>query len=528
MLPVGFDQWLRQALMQPQPQPAPMGGGGLPQGSVPDFAGMAPPPQDFGSAVGMPTQGENVLGYSYDDSASMMPDPASVGIPPMPTGGSPAQREGVAAQRANTAKMLADMETQKKMQSILPQMEQGIDANAQQMQANNQRYDQQMQELEQRSALLREEIKKNASESVDPTRYFKNAPTWGKIAMAVSLGVAGALNPRGQNVAMGIIERAIERDIDAQKDSLDRKSRALGAQGQMLAMDKAGVKGEYDNREYRRAQAWELVGQRFKLESEKSTDEESKMRAIQGATEADLRAAEAARKAADEEMKYATQLRTAQIYAGATLGAARISQGNQNVRFAVDQPRRVVETAAKVKALEAKAKAEAQNNGAFVPVSYGVGENKIDLGQVPGVAAARMVSEHGASSETLRKTIDYIVNNELEGFERIGDVGIKSEKIRELRARMGFLKGIVKGPEWLNLGARLEGYENDLLNWTTGNIDTVFTRDPKGTLKGLLDQVDAIDEGYYNGFSLKNPFKLGNPSNSMPQGGYARPDEVED
>lgn len=83
---------------------------------------------------------------------------------------------------------------------------------------------------------------------VEPTRLFKNAdgstdyPKAIGAAIAVGLGALGASLPArmggtgGPNQALGIIQRAIDRDIDAQKSDIASKRMGIGMQQNLLGM----------------------------------------------------------------------------------------------------------------------------------------------------------------------------------------------------------------------------------------------------------------------------------------------------
>jgi hypothetical protein len=65
---------------------------------------------------------------------------------------------------------------------------------------------------------------------IDPHRYFSNLSTGNRILAGISLflgGLSGGLSGRGGNVALDIIQKNIDRDIDAQKSDLDKKNSLL-------------------------------------------------------------------------------------------------------------------------------------------------------------------------------------------------------------------------------------------------------------------------------------------------------------
>ena len=67
--------------------------------------------------------------------------------------------------------------------------------------------------------------------TIDPGRLYGNMSTGTRIAsgIALALGAFGAAASGGQNMAMQVIDKAIERDIDAQKANLDTKKSVITA-----------------------------------------------------------------------------------------------------------------------------------------------------------------------------------------------------------------------------------------------------------------------------------------------------------
>jgi len=74
-----------------------------------------------------------------------------------------------------------------------------------------------------------EMFSKYASGQVDPNRYWSNMSTGGKISSAIGMmiGGIGAGLSHAPNLAAGVIENAINRDIDAQKMDLAKQANAL-------------------------------------------------------------------------------------------------------------------------------------------------------------------------------------------------------------------------------------------------------------------------------------------------------------
>lgn len=78
-----------------------------------------------------------------------------------------------------------------------------------------------------RSEQLMQEI---ASSKVDPNHYWESKSAGGKVSAAIGIvlaGLGGGLNRTGSNMALDTINKAIDRDIDAQKSNLANKNSLL-------------------------------------------------------------------------------------------------------------------------------------------------------------------------------------------------------------------------------------------------------------------------------------------------------------
>ncbi len=65
---------------------------------------------------------------------------------------------------------------------------------------------------------------------IDPNRYWENKSTGGKISAAIGIalaGIGGGMGGQGGNMALDVINKAIDRDIDAQKANLSNKNSLL-------------------------------------------------------------------------------------------------------------------------------------------------------------------------------------------------------------------------------------------------------------------------------------------------------------
>jgi tetratricopeptide (TPR) repeat protein len=82
----------------------------------------------------------------------------------------------------------------------------------------------------------------NKASAVDPNRIYKNQTTGGKIQASIALilgGLGGALQGTGRNVALDMMNQAIDRDIDAQKADLSKKGSSIQLQGNTIGQLRA-------------------------------------------------------------------------------------------------------------------------------------------------------------------------------------------------------------------------------------------------------------------------------------------------
>ncbi len=114
---------------------------------------------------------------------------------------------------------------------------------------------------------LRDEAKRLASQDVDPDRWWASRSTGQQVALAISAGLGGFLNPGGRNSTIEMIEGAINRDIDAQKATLAGRRDLIGQQQGILAEISAQTGDEYRATEAVRLAAMQNV--RLKIAQER-------------------------------------------------------------------------------------------------------------------------------------------------------------------------------------------------------------------------------------------------------------------
>lgn len=102
---------------------------------------------------------------------------------------------------------------------------------------------------------------------IDPNRMWQNMDTGNRIAagLAIALGsIGGVMTGQGGNAAMSVIDKAIDRDIDAQKSALENKRTALSAQGNMLSMMRQRFGDERQAEAAARAASYDLAAMRLR------------------------------------------------------------------------------------------------------------------------------------------------------------------------------------------------------------------------------------------------------------------------
>jgi hypothetical protein len=150
---------------------------------------------------------------------------------------------------------------------------------------------------------------------VDPNRYFADrGGALGRIgaAIATALGAAGSVLTGGPNMALGIIEGEIDRDIEAQ-----RANQALAqsdAEGARTFLDI--TRTEFSDRgaaeDAARAMAWDAVARRAAQHEALLTDQEARNRANALRLQAEQESAAAAAAAQEAEYRREMELRLLQ------------------------------------------------------------------------------------------------------------------------------------------------------------------------------------------------------------------------
>lgn len=186
--------------------------------------------------------------------------------------------------------------------------------------------EEQVMEFQRRSDSLRQRIQQQAQQTVDQSKFFRDQGTWGNILLGLSVAIGGFLNPRGPNLAMQAIERRIEQDLAIQGDNLDRKEKALHTEEGLLDSDRHDADDLFKNREWRAAQAWEMVGIKAKQMAEATSDAQAKAVAMEIVAQAQQKSAERSFKLAEEQQKREDAIKIAKINTGPQYMQAKLAR----------------------------------------------------------------------------------------------------------------------------------------------------------------------------------------------------------
>lgn len=133
--------------------------------------------------------------------------------------------------------------------------------------------------------------KQAAAEKIDPEHYWNTKSTGTKIglALAMGLGELGAHMPHvsggGQNLAGQLIQQAIQRDVESQKDNIANKWKAV-SEGTDLAKNKIGL-GNYMSDQMDKANLLAEAKLRVQLEGLMATADSAAKKAFLAAQIAD-------------------------------------------------------------------------------------------------------------------------------------------------------------------------------------------------------------------------------------------------
>lgn len=157
-----------------------------------------------------------------------------------------------------------DVEAQKAAQTAKVQLAYGdtLQAHALEQKAMQDRARQQGQEMIAAQRRLAEQVN-SISTTVDPDRFWASRSTPQKIMGIVGLALGAVGSRDGTNKAADLLNRAIERDIDAQKVETDARLRkgqaSLAASNQIYAMNRQLFGDDMAAMDATKATAWDVV-----------------------------------------------------------------------------------------------------------------------------------------------------------------------------------------------------------------------------------------------------------------------------
>lgn len=106
-----------------------------------------------------------------------------------------------------------------------------------------------------------------SEEKVDPNRYWGNMSTFNKVGSLISIALSGAMSGGGTNRAMDLITKAIDRDINTQKDNLAIKKQGMDMRDNFLSKINSRVSSEAQAEQLTRAYMLDQVKSRVEMAS---------------------------------------------------------------------------------------------------------------------------------------------------------------------------------------------------------------------------------------------------------------------
>ena len=145
-----------------------------------------------------------------------------------------------------------------------------IEATRRAQQEHAEDYQRAQREAAQRYERLNQRAQELAQQDIDPERWWSDRSTGQSIAHVASAAIGGLLAPHygGQNPALEQINRAIERDIQAQAMNLDHERAMLGQQEGIVAQMYAAAGDRYQAAEMARATSLDLAAQQIEAEAQ--------------------------------------------------------------------------------------------------------------------------------------------------------------------------------------------------------------------------------------------------------------------
>lgn len=152
-------------------------------------------------------------------------------------------------------------------------------------------------ELEGRRKSIRDEIDTLASQKVNSGRFYQNMGTGDKVLAAISValgGFASAMQGQpGQNAALNIIDKAVQRDIDEQIKNLDNSRQVTALKDQDLARLIQITGSKQAARDALMAKKYETLAAELDAKAAKTPNQVIQARASEIANQLRLKVAEA-------------------------------------------------------------------------------------------------------------------------------------------------------------------------------------------------------------------------------------------
>ena len=167
---------------------------------------------------------------------------------------------------------------------------------------------------------LNKEASKLSAEKIDTSHIYGSHKTIGTIGTAIAMAMGSYASAwTGRNDAMSVMNTAIDRDIDVQKNNIENKKAAFLAKKSLYGQQLELYKDENTASQATRSIMYEQARRRIEQISLNSNSDQVKLNADKALTEV---------KAKEDESKYLFRAQQAKIYADqqAAIAAARAAQ----------------------------------------------------------------------------------------------------------------------------------------------------------------------------------------------------------
>lgn len=174
------------------------------------------------------------------------------------------------------------------------------------------------QKIAQQRASVQGEIDQLSKTKIDPNRLFREQSTAANIAdaIAIALGAFNASKTGGVNLAMQIVQKQIDQDINAQMTDIDTKRATIGAKQTLLQSDMAAGASAVEARAKATALQWDYASKKIEAMGEASSNPIIQEKTAIAAAEAKQKAAQVLNAMDDQKRQIAISQQNANTSSG--------------------------------------------------------------------------------------------------------------------------------------------------------------------------------------------------------------------